>query len=90
MNGSDPPQDQYGTDPRTASRSRKRAMSLPAALHFNQEIAQYSKQKMYDQACEVFEKMIQSGVQPDVVTYNTMINVLVKSQRSTSYLYSVY
>jgi len=64
-----------------SQKTRERAMSLPAALLFNQEIAQYSKQKMYDQACQVFEKMIRSGVRPDVVTYNTMINVLVKSQR---------
>lgn len=81
MYGADPPPEQMVGDPRASSRSRDRAMSLPAALHFNQEIAQYSKQKQYDQACRVFEKMIESGVQPDVVTYNTMINVLVKSQR---------
>jgi len=62
-------------------KGRERSMSLPAALHFNQEIAHYSKLKQYDLACASFEKMIQSGVPPDVVTYNTMINVFVKSLR---------
>lgn len=62
-------------------KGRERSMSLPAALHFNQEIARFSKQKQYDLACQSFERMLNAGVQPDVVTYNTMINVYVKSQR---------
>lgn len=59
----------------------ERHVSLPAALHFNQEIARYSKLKQYDQAQRSFERMLHNNVHPDVVTYNTMINVYVKSQR---------
>ena len=60
-------------------KTRDRAMSLPAALRYNQEIARFSKQKQYDYAIQSFERMRNTGVQPDVVTYNTMINVYVKS-----------
>ena len=56
-------------------------MSLPVVLHYNQEIANFSRQKQYDQALQSFERMKQNRVRPDVVTYNTMINVFVKSQR---------
>ena len=56
-------------------------MSLPAACHFNQQIAALSKQKQYDQAKQVFQSMISNGITPDVVTYNTMINLFVKSQQ---------
>lgn len=56
-------------------------ISLPATLHFNQEIARYSKLKQYDQAQSSFERMLHNNIHPDVVTYNTMINVFVKSQR---------
>lgn len=69
-------------DPRNdPNKGRERAMSCPAALHYNQEIARFSKSKQYDLACASFERMLQAGVPPDVVTYNTMINVYVKSQR---------
>lgn len=60
---------------------RDRSQSLPAALQFNQEIAHFSKQKQYDLAQQSFERMLQKNIRPDVVTYNTMINVYVKCQR---------
>ncbi|OHT01302.1 hypothetical protein TRFO_31878 [Tritrichomonas foetus] len=56
-------------------------MSLPVVLHYNQEIANFSRQKQYESACQSFERMKQNKIRPDVVTYNTMINVYVKSQR---------
>lgn len=62
-------------------KGRSRSISLPIVLHYNQKIANYSKQKQYQLACQSFEQMLQNHVNPDVVTYNTMINVYVKSQR---------
>lgn len=66
-----------------SEKGRNKSMSLPIVLHYNQKIANYSKQKQYQLACQSFELMIQNHVNPDVVTYNTMINVYVKSQRLT-------
>ncbi|KAH0788493.1 putative pentatricopeptide repeat-containing protein [Histomonas meleagridis] len=63
------------------SRNRERSMSLPDACHFNQQIAYLSKQRQYDQAYQVFQKMIENRITPDVVTYNTMINLFVKTQQ---------
>ncbi|KAH0790579.1 putative pentatricopeptide repeat-containing protein [Histomonas meleagridis] len=61
--------------------TRDRAMSLPAALRFNQEIAYHCRAKQFDHACACFKKMLESNVTPDIVTYNTMINVYVKMQK---------
>ena len=61
--------------------TRDRAMSLPAALRFNQEISRYSHMKQYDSAVLCFKRMLESNVSPDIVTFNIMINVYVKMQR---------
>ena len=56
-------------------------MSLPATCQFNQEIGNLLKQKQYDKAIETYHRMLSSNIDPDVVTYNTMINLYVKTQR---------
>lgn len=61
--------------------TRERSMSLPAALRFNREIAQFAKQKQFDLAILCYKPMLATRIAPDVVTYNTMINVYVKMQR---------
>ena len=61
--------------------TRERSMSLPAALRFNREIAQFAKQKQFDLAILCYKRMLASRIAPDVVTYNTMINLYVKTQR---------
>ena len=88
MSNKDPPyqirtdnRQQHQMQQNQQQKTRDRAMSLPAALRYNQEIARYSKQKQYDLAIQSFSHMRDTGIAPDVVTYNTMINVFVKSQQ---------
>ncbi|KAI0461114.1 hypothetical protein LJB42_001129 [Komagataella kurtzmanii] len=50
----------------------------PQVFVFNKLLSTYIKHKKYDQALQMFEKMSQYNVQPDIATYTIIISLMLK------------